>query len=108
MKYVSAPSVSCKIWIAGDLEAIKAACSEFCMSGLCVSVTPTEFIFTMGRETGACVGLINYPRFPSSERELVATATQLANFLLERLFQGSCTVEGPSQTTWITRREQDK
>lgn len=100
-------SVSVRIYIAGDIGLIKNACREFVMSGLCVNITETDYIYTMGSETGACVELINYPRFPTTEEELFNKGITLAKFLLDKCFQGSCSVVSKSRTIWITRRSED-
>ena len=43
---------------------------EYCdKNGLCVSVTPTKFIYTNGGENGCIIGFINYPRFPSTKEK---------------------------------------
>ena len=96
-----------QIWMAGDYACAVQACREFTMRGLCVSVTPADFVFTMGLESGVCVTLINYPRFPASAEQIESTAIDLATFLMGALFQGSCSVVGPNETTWLTRRPQD-
>ena len=47
------------------LEQVQDVCQEYVDSvGLCVTVTPTQYVYTGGTERGAIVGLINYPRFP--------------------------------------------
>jgi hypothetical protein len=38
--------------------------------GLCVSVKSTSCIYTGDSEPGVIVGLINYPRFPSSAKAI--------------------------------------
>jgi hypothetical protein len=74
------------------------------MSGLCVSVTEADFVFTGGLESGVRVGLINYPRFPKEPSEIFDTAVELSRFLIERLHQQSCSVVAPDQTMWLSRR----
>jgi hypothetical protein len=100
--FTEAHSVS--IYIAGDILMIRHYCREFCMEGLCVTVTPTDFVFTGGMETGAQIGLVNYPRFPSTTEHIDATAENLTRFLIERLHQHSALIDGPEGTTWLTRR----
>lgn len=56
-----------KIYTSGPISRIEQVCREECYEdGLCVTVTPVKFIYTGGEELGAEIGLINYPRFPSS------------------------------------------
>jgi len=95
------------IFIAGDISAIKNICVEFCDTGMCVTVTPTEYIYTHGRETGAIVGLINYPRFPKSPESIENTALELAEDLLLNTYQGSCSVQFPDKTVFMSRREEE-
>ncbi len=69
------------------------------------TVTPTTFIYTGGVEEGACVGLVNYPRFPVTDAELFITAQMLAAHLTGWLHQHSVLITAPDKTEWITRRE---
>jgi hypothetical protein len=93
------------IFIAGDLDQAKQVCREYCFNvGLCVTVEPVEFIYTGGQETGMRVGLINYPRFPTTEEALHEHASELATFLMRRLCQHSYSIVGPRETEWFSRR----
>jgi hypothetical protein len=70
-----------------ELDVYKI-CEGFCdKKGLCVSITSTNFIYTKGNEPGVIIGLINYPRFPSTEEEIYNTALDLSSQLLIRLEQ---------------------
>jgi len=89
------------IFIAGDLQTIRDTCRRYCLQGLCVTITPTEFIFTGGSEAGAAIGLINYPRFPSSVSEIKSNARLLAILLMEHCCQRSCTVLCSDDTEYI-------
>ena len=93
------------IYIAGDLAKITDVCRKFCLRGLCVSITPTEYVFTGGSETGAAVGLINYPRFPSEPEAIKATAIELATVLMAECFQRSCTVVCTDGTEFLQNKE---
>jgi hypothetical protein len=55
--------------------------------GLCVSVTETEFRYTNGNEPGLIIGLINYPRFPSTPELITRHAIALAMILKDVLKQ---------------------
>lgn len=92
------------IYIAGDLATARQACREFCMTGLCVTVEPTEFVYTGGAETGVRVGLLNYPRFPADPVEIIAKARALADLLRERLCQHSWLIVTPAETIWNSTR----
>lgn len=90
------------IFIAGDLSKIKDVCRRFCMAfPNCVTVTPTEFIYTGAAETGAIIGFINYPRFPRDAADIKFSATTLAHMLLENCHQRSCTIQFPSNTEYL-------
>jgi len=99
-----APTYSVDIFIAGDRAAAVSACREFCMEGLCVTITDADFVYTGGMETGIRVGLINYPRFPKPSEHIYNCAENLARFLIQRLFQQSCSIVTPDKTVWLSRR----
>lgn len=103
------PSREVSIYLAGDLQLIRQTCMEYVsLAGLCVTVTPTEFIYSGGQETGAKIGLINYPRFPSEEDKLMFIAESLAKRLIEKTYQETATIVGPTDTIWLTRRKEDQ
>ncbi len=93
------------IFIAGDLAKIKDVCREFCLRGLCVTATPTDFIFTGGSEAGAAIGLINYPRFPSTPEKIKTDALELARTLMAECCQRSCTVAWSDGTAYLENPE---
>ena len=66
---------------------------------------PTTFLYTGGEEAGYVVGLINYPRFPTEPDAVLEKAHGLASNLLERTAQHSILIMTPTETTWITKRE---
>lgn len=92
------------IFVAGAPEVAREVCQEFCLRGLCVSVSPCDFVYTGGRETGVRVGLINYPRFPSAPEAILATALDLAELLMVKMHQGSASVVASDKTVWLSRR----
>lgn len=96
-----------KIYMSGPIEAAKQVCRASCLKeGLCVTIESTHFIYTGGEESGFVVGLINYPRFPKEDVEIFARAKSLALELLEATFQHSVLIMTPTETEWITKREQ--
>jgi hypothetical protein len=107
MKVARTDSCPISIFIAGHYDAALTACKEFCAQGLCVTVTPTEYIYTGGQESGVIVGLINYPRFPMHQTDLEGVATNLGMFLLDKLQQESFTIQTPYLTTWYSNRPED-
>lgn len=103
----TAETIRFDIFIAGDIWHAKRVCREYCFSvGLCVTVEPVDYIYTGGEEAGVRIGLINYPRFPTTEAELFEKATKLAGRLLGHLCQHSYAIVGPRETVWFTRREE--
>lgn len=75
--------------------------------GLCVTVTPTTFVYTGGAEDGVAVGFVNHPRFPKSPEEIAARARVVALRLMDDLCQWSALVVAPDKTLWLTRRPED-
>lgn len=101
-------SYSLTIHMAGDYHVARNVVREFCdEEGLCVTISPTSYIYTGGHEEGIRVGLINYPRFPKTPAELRVIATRLAYRLRGALLQDSFTIEAPDNTTWFSWREED-
>lgn len=103
-------AISCpiSIFIAGDPAVAMRVCSAYCDEvGLCVTVTPTAYVYTGGCEGGMVVGLINYPRFPTDHLHIEAKAIELGNRLREGLNQESFSVQTPTTTTWFSWRVED-
>lgn len=85
-----------------DIREIEDVCQRYCDEiGLCVTVTSTTFIYTKGREHGAAVGLINYPRFPSTPEAIEGHAMRLAELLRARMEQCRVTVVMPHKTVML-------
>ncbi|WP_061023958.1 hypothetical protein [Bradyrhizobium sp. CCH5-F6] len=104
----TAETIRFDIFMAGDIAQAKQVCRDFCFSvGLCVTVEPVTFIYTGGEEAGFRIGLINYPRFPTTHEALRERALALAESLMHQLFQQSYSVIGPDQTEWFSRRPAD-
>ena len=87
MKIVTVPTFTVEIYLAGNMADIERTCAAFCMTRLCVSIEPTKFIYTGGREDGAVVRLVNYPRFPSEPDAIRAKARELADKLIAECCQ---------------------
>lgn len=96
---------SATIFIGGDIAKIKDECRNFCLRGLCVTVTPTEYIYTGGSECGAAIGMINYPRFPVESGAIRMTAKELARRLMSACYQRSCTVMFSDYTEYFENPE---
>jgi len=87
--------------VHSELE-INWACENFCnQKGLCVNITETEFVYVGGREVGAIVEIINYPRFPREKEEIRRLAFELAYLLKEKLGQLRVSVAFPDYTYMI-------
>jgi hypothetical protein len=89
--------------ITHQLYELNALCQEYVdKKGLCVTVTPTYFMYTDGNEPGAIVGLINYPRFPSSPEIIKETAIELASIILNKLDQYRISIDLPGETLMLS------
>lgn len=87
------------IWIGGDYSVAVQTCREHCqITPLCVTVTPTDFVYVGGMEAGVCVRIMQYPRFPESELVLRGKAWSLADRLRDALCQRSFSIEFPDTT----------
>lgn len=73
--------------------------------GLCVTIKEILFIYTGGEEYGVEIGLINYPRFPTTEKKLMEQAIELATLCREMAFQHSYLIMSPEETIWDSIRE---
>lgn len=91
------------IWIAGEAAEARRICRKHCVEiNLCVTVTPTTFVYTGGCEKGVCVRLVNYPRRPCGKDVLEAQAMDLARALRTGLCQETFLVETPTSSTWVS------
>ena len=108
MKTLTEPSFNATVFIAGDVQTARESLRRQCFEeGLCVTLTPTEFVYTAGLESGVAVGLVNYPRFPKAPDEIKARAVKVAERLMGDLCQWSALVVTPAETVWLTRRPED-
>lgn len=102
---MNVPTIRFDIFMAGDIATAKAICRQYCFDvGLCVHVEPVDYIYTGGEEAGFKVGLINYPRFPTTSEALRTTAQTLAHLLMEGLCQHSYSIVGDDQSEWFSRK----
>jgi len=91
--------------LACDYDTAVKTCREYSFNvGLCVTVTKTRYVYTCGAEDGVIVKLINYPRFPKSPSEIKETAIDLGFHLAKKGFQGSFSIQTPTETLWYSRR----
>jgi hypothetical protein len=105
MKTQTEPTYTIRIYLSGPIEVAKQVIREHVLDNpCCVTIEPTTFIYTGGEEAGYVVGLLNYPRFPSTKQRLEGYASNLAHLLLDRTYQHSALIVTPSETTWITKK----
>ena len=88
-----------------NAKAVEDCLEEYCECGFCVTVTPTRFVYTGGRENGVIIGMINYPRFPSPTIELDMHAKAIAIMLMKKFKQYRCTIVGPNKTILLENEE---
>lgn len=85
------------------LMECEAICQEYVdLVSLCVTVTPTKFVYKNGNEPGAAVGLINYPRFYSTPEQIREQALALADRLMKELGQYRVSVVFPGETVMLS------
>ena len=95
-----------EIFMAGDIDDCKRFLTKRASAvGDCWSVEPTEYIYSGGRELGFIVRRINYPRYPSSSSEIEYQMIDLSKSLMEELGQGSCSLVGPENTVYLSRKK---
>jgi hypothetical protein len=94
------------------LSEVYLVCHQFCNSvGLCVTVTPTRFIYTNGQgikdgyEDGCFVELISYPRFPQSKYDIVATALDLTKVFMREYNQTRISIIASDQTYLVEQED---
>lgn len=84
------------------MEIAYNICREYCDKvGLCLTFEKTHFIYTSGGENGIKVGLINYPRFPSTPSEIQKHAGILGERLLVELKQQRLSIVYPDITVML-------
>lgn len=96
------------LWMAGDVATATKVVREYCYAeGACFTITPSKFVYTGGEEDGFAIGLVNYPRFPSTVAELHERARGLADRLMPVMNQRTCLLVGVGAgggiTEWIVR-----
>jgi len=87
-------SYFCRLYMAGDINDAKKVIGKYCREkGWCVTVTPTDYIYSGGQESGFIVEAIAYARFESlREQETLTRLHELANILALELNQKSYSV----------------
>lgn len=96
-----------EVFMAGDVEHAKQITRRFCKDNpICVTVTPTTFIYRGGEESGFVIGFRNYPRFPTDHYSLRRAAGELAEMVRSASGQDSyMVVDHGGMTVWNTTKE---
>lgn len=76
------------------------------LGGCAVSVTHTTFIYKNGTEPGLIIGLINYPRFPSTPEEIKEKALEIAKELMRQFKQHRVSIVCSDETIMIENDKQ--
>jgi hypothetical protein len=96
------PAFSCCIEMAGDIATAKMIINKkFYTTGACVTVEPLTFIYTGGTEEGMRIKLINYPRFPVTDKAIQAVAIALVKLLMRELNQKTAVVLTTTENIWL-------
>lgn len=93
----------CRIYIAGDYAALEEICRQYCEDGYCVNITPNNYIYKHGEQSGAMIELINYPRFPEEPGNIFRRAHALAHLIALECHQRSWTIMDPEKTVYYER-----
>lgn len=94
--------------IVGSLKKTRAICQEYVDAvSLCVTLTPTEYIYVQGNEPGVEVGLINYPRFPEEVSLIREKAINLAEKLMIAFQQYKVSVVMPTETIMLSKEPEN-
>jgi len=84
-----------RIWLQNYCNEVK----------LGVTITPTEFVYVDGGEPGLVIGLINYPRFPSSVDGIKEKAIAIARGLMELCHQERVSIVFSDETIMLEKEE---
>lgn len=85
-----------------SVEDAQALARQYCDAvGLCVTITPTTYVYKGGEEPGIAVGMINYPRFPSDAGTIKKHAFALAELLRTGLGQFKVSIVFPDETVLL-------
>lgn len=95
-----------RLYLSGPIEIAKQVLRRECLrEGLCITIEPTTYIYTGGEESGYVVGLLNYPRFPSTPDAISARADMIGKLLLAETSQHSYLLVTPEVTKWYSLRD---
>lgn len=90
------------IHMAGDYNtAIQCAREYTYRTGSCFQITPCDYIYTGGRESGITARVICYPRFPKTDEVLLLETQEFAFILAKKMCQKSFTIETSTDTMYF-------
>jgi hypothetical protein len=85
-----------------SLDYVKAITQKYVNEvKLGLTFTSTIFIYVDGEEPGVIIGLINYPRFPSTKEKIQKQAIDLAEMLKKELQQHRVSIVFPDKTIML-------
>jgi hypothetical protein len=88
-----------------SLQEVEDLCQAFVDEKKdCITITPTTFVYTQGKESGVIIGWIAYPRFPKTESEIISRAKDLANILMNALNQNRVTITTPQESIMLEKQ----
>jgi len=83
-------------------DKVTFICQKYCDAiGLGVTIQFVDFVYTGGMEHGFKIGLINYPRFPSTPYVITDHAITLAKILKHALKQERVTIITSTDTIML-------
>jgi len=84
------------------MDEARAICQQYVdEASWCFSLTATEFIYKNGNESGCVVGLIYYPRFPTSNATIREHALAIGEQLRQAFGQFRVSVCFPDETIML-------
>lgn len=96
------------IHIAGDVPTAEAFLRKLAMRGACYQVTPCNYIYTGGAESGMTVRVMQYARFLKDEQEIFDAVYEDALLLAKELCQTSFSIETSYNTMYYQAKGFDK
>jgi len=85
-----------------NLDEVKDFLQDYVnKSGLCITISPTSFIYRGGREEGIIIGLINYLRFPTQLKKLEQIAEEIASLCKEKYNPKRVSIEYQDRTIML-------
>lgn len=115
--WISTPTFYATIWLATQkgvdttgetvsLAEVHRATHEYCAPRkICVTITPTSYIYSEAQQPGVAVRLVAYPKRPRTLEEIEMQACGLAEWLRVACSQLGVMVETPLRVLWRSVEE---